>query len=405
MEITAIDTVRIAEFPSLLYVRIHTDDGLIGLGETFFNAEAVEAHVHAFIAPYLLGRDARQIERHATALRPYAGSASSGSEIRAASAIDIALWDLAGQAQGRPLYDVLGGASRDSIRTYNTCAGYRYVRGGNVQLSDNWGLPDGTSAEGPYEDLEAFLHRADDLARDLLSEGITAMKIWPFDPYAEATGGHDISAADLDRGLEPFRKIRAAVGSKMDIMVELHALWDVPAACRIVRALEEFDLYWIEDPVRVANADALAVVQSRTSIPVAAGETLAGLASFTDMLSRGGARIAILDIGWVGGIGVARKVAALAEAFERPVAPHDCTGPIVYTASTHLSIHAPNAIVQEHVRAFASGWYRELVTELPVIEGGRITPPSGPGLGTALRPEVLEREDTEIRTSRRPART
>jgi galactonate dehydratase len=275
MEITAIDTVRLTEFPGVLYVQVHTDDGLVGLGETFFNAEAVETHVHAYVAPYLLGRDARQIERHATALRPYTGNSSSGVETRAASAIDIALWDIAGQAQGRPLYELLGGASRDSIRTYNTCAGYRYIRGGNVQLIDNWGLPDGTPPEGPYEDLDAFLHRADELARDLLAEGITAMKIWPFDRYAEATGGHDISTSELERALEPFRKIRAAVGSEMDIMVELHALWDVPSACRIVRALEEFDPYWIEDPVRVTSADALAEVQARTSIPVAAGETLA----------------------------------------------------------------------------------------------------------------------------------
>jgi galactonate dehydratase len=405
MQITAIDTVRIAEFPSLLYVRVHTDDGLIGLGETFFNAEAVEAYVHASVAPYLLGRDARQIERHSTALRTYTGSSSSGAETRAASAIDIALWDICGQAHGQPLYGVLGGASRDSIRTYNTCAGYRYIRAGNEQLIGNWGLPDGSPSEGPYEDLDAFLYRADDLARDLLAEGITAMKIWPFDPYAEATGGHDISTADLERALEPFRKIRSAVGSAIDIMVELHALWDVPAACRIVRALEEFDPYWIEDPVRVASADALAEVQARTSVPVAAGETLAGLTGFRDMLARGGARVAILDVGWVGGLGAARKVAALAQAFERPVAPHDCTGPVVYTAATHLSIHAPNAIVQEHVRAFASGWYRELVTELPVIEAGQITAPSGPGLGTALRPEVLEREDVEIRTSRHAGRT
>jgi galactonate dehydratase len=185
----------------------------------------------------------------------------------------------------------------------------------------------------------------------------------------------------------------------MDIMVELHALWDVPAACRIVRALEPFDLFWIEDPVRVASPDALAEVQAQTSVPVAAGETLAGLAGFRDMLARGGARVAILDIGWVGGLGMARKVAALAEAYERPIAPHDCTGPVVYTAATHLSIHAPNAIVQEHVRAFTSGWYRELVTELPAVEQGRVRPPGGPGLGTALRPEVLEREDVHIRTS------
>jgi galactonate dehydratase len=401
MQVTRIDTVQLAEFPSLLWVQVHTDEGLVGLGETFFHATAAAEHVHAAIAPYLLGQDARAIERHARTLRPYVGSASSGAEMRALSAVDVALWDVCGQAQGLPLYQLLGGASRDSIRTYNTCAGYRYVRATSTQTIGNWGLPDGSTPEGPYEDLDAFLHRADELARDLLAEGITCMKIWPFDPYAEATGGHDISAADLDRALEPVRKIRAAVGSAIDVMVELHALWDVAAACRIVKALEPFDPYWIEDPVNVASASALAEVQRHTHVPIAAGETLTGLTPFRDMLAERGARVAIFDIGWVGGLGVARKVAALAEAFETPVAPHDCTGPVTYTAGTHVSMHVPNAIVQEHVRAFATGWYREIVTDLPVIEHGMIRPPAGAGLGTRLRPELFEREGTTVRTSER----
>src|SRR4029077_20137338 len=119
----------------------------------------------------------------------------------------------------------------------------------------------------------------------------TGMKIWPFDPYAEASLGHDIRAADLDRALEPFRKIRAAVGPGIDIMVELHALWDVAAACRIVRALDDFEHAWIEDPVRVSSPAALAEVQHATSSPLAVGETLTGLAAYRDLIARGGAPI------------------------------------------------------------------------------------------------------------------
>ena len=247
MKITRIDTLRLDEFPSLVYVLVHTDEGLVGLGETFFFADAVEAHVHAVVAGYLVGRDPGTVELHSRALRGYVGTAGSGAEMRAASAVDIALWDLCGQAAGQPLHRILGGACRDSIRTYNTCAGYRYIRDERGQAVMNWGLPE-SSPEGPYEDLDAFLHRADELARDLLAQGITGMKIWPFDPYAEASLGHDISTADLDRALEPVRKIRAAVGPAIDVMVELHGLWDVPAACRIARALEEFAPFWIEDP-------------------------------------------------------------------------------------------------------------------------------------------------------------
>ena len=213
------------------------------------------------------------------------------------------------------------------------------------------------------------------------------MKIWPFDPYAEASGGHQISGAELDLALEPIRKIRSAVGMQMDVMIELHGLWDVPAACRIAHALEPFEPYWIEDPVRVANAAALAEVQATTATPLAVGETLAGLPAFRDLIAEGGARVAIVDLAWVGGITQARKVAALAEAFERPVAPHDCTGPVVYTAGTHLSLHAPNAILQEHVRAFATGWYTELVTELPVDRGrhDHAADRPRPGHGVAAR--------------------
>ena len=135
---------------------------MTGLGETFFFADAVEAHVHDAVADYLLGEDPSQIERHATALRGYVGAASSGAETRAASAVDIALWDLRGKTLGQPLHDLLGGRSRDRIRTYNTCAGELYVRGRRAQSVANWGLNE-PSASGGHEDLDAFLHCPDEL--------------------------------------------------------------------------------------------------------------------------------------------------------------------------------------------------------------------------------------------------
>jgi hypothetical protein len=122
--------------------------------------------------------------------------------------------------------------------------------------------PKGAVAEGPYEDFEAFLTHADELASSLLEQGITGMKIWPFDDYAAASKGCYISGPDLDRALEPFRKIRKAVGNRMDIMVELHTLWNLPTAKRIMAALEEFDPFWFEDPIRMNNADALAELAS-----------------------------------------------------------------------------------------------------------------------------------------------
>src|SRR5689334_9349209 len=283
MRISRVDTVRTDEFPNLIHVLVHTDEGLTGLGETFFFADAVKAHVHDVVANYLVGEDPSRIERHAAALRGYVGSASSGAEVRAASAVDIALWDLLGKTLGQPLHDLLGGRSRDQIRTYNTCAGERYVRGRSAQAVANWGLYEpepGSNGDGHHEDLDAFLHSPAELARSLLDAGTTGMKIWPFDPYAEASLGHDISTAELDAALEPIRRIREAVGREMDLMVELHALWDVPSACRIVSALADYDLFWIEDPVRVTSADAHAAVQRATHVPIASGETLAGLADY-----------------------------------------------------------------------------------------------------------------------------
>lgn len=228
VKVTAVETVRLGEFPNLCWVRLHTDEGLTGLGETFMGAAAVEAYVHETAAPQLLGRDPRRIEAHHRALNAwYLGWRGAGAETRGNSALDIAMWDLFAKSVGLPLCDALGGRSRDSIRVYNTCAGYKYVRDASAQKVSNWHVGE---AAGPYEDLDGFLHRPAELAHSLLEQGITGMKIWPFDPAAERTGGLDISPAELDRALEPFRRIRGAVGRQMDIMVEFHSLWSLPMA-------------------------------------------------------------------------------------------------------------------------------------------------------------------------------
>ncbi len=396
MKLAKLETLRLEEFPNLVWLRLHTDEGLHGYGETSFAAESVEAYLHEFVAPRVLGRDPLQIERLVRGLTGYLGFRGSGVETRAVSAFDIALWDLYGKVCNQPLYQVLGGASRDSIRTYNTCAGYRYIRDARQQSSANWGLG---AAQGPYEDLEAFLHRADELAHSLLESGISAMKIWPFDRYAEASDGLHISAGDLDEALEPFRKIRAAVGRRVDIMVEFHSLWRLPAAQRIAQALAEFDTYWHEDPIRMDSLALLKQYAPYSRAPICASEILAGRWSFKDLLETGVAGIIMFDLAWCGGIGEARRNAALADARQLPVAAHDCTGPLVYAASVHFSIHAPNALVQESVRAFYTGWYRELVTHVPQPANGAFEKPRGPGLGTEPLPELWKRRDARVRVS------
>ncbi len=225
------------------------------------------------------------------------------------------------------------------------------------------------------------------------------MKIWPFDFAAERSGGHYISPDELDQALEPFRKIRNAVGDRMDIMVELHTLWNLPMAKRIFRALEELEPFWFEDPIKMTSADDLAELAASTHVPICASETLATRAAFRELFERNAVGVAMLDLSWVGGLSEARKIAAMAEAYHLPVAPHDCTGPVVYTASVHLSLNATNALIQEIVRAFYTGWYRELVTELPRIEHGYVYPMTGPGSARKLLPDDRERADATVRRS------
>ncbi len=394
MKVTAVETILVEEFPNLAWVQVYTDEGLIGLGETFFGAPAVTAQVHDFIAPYLIGQNPLQIERHHAKLLPYAGRGGSGVEMRAASAVDVALWDIFGQAINQPIFQALGGASRDDVRIYNTCAGYQYVRKAPAQVVDNYGLNQQNSP-GPYEDLEGFLNNAGDLAQSLLEMGITGMKIWPFDFAAEASRGQYISNAELKIALEPFEKIRASVGDKIEIMAELHSMWNVPMAQHISDALEPFELAWIEDPVHMDDLDKVGEVVAATTTPIAVGELLGGKAQFRDLLEQG-VGLAIMDIVWGGGLTEARKVAALTDTYGIPFTGHDCTGPIALTASVHMTMHAPNVFIQEVVRAFYYGWYQDLVTQLPPIKNGRITAPTGPGLGTALNPDVANRADSRI---------
>jgi galactonate dehydratase len=384
MKIRAIETIRIEERPNLVWIEVHTDEGITGLGETFYLSRTVEEYIHEYVAPRVIGRDPLQIDLLSADLVGYLGFRSSGVEVRGNSAFDIALWDIFGKAAGQPVAQLLGGFSRQSIRTYNTCAGTDYIKDAKGQTTGNYGL----DAKQAYDDLNGFLHRADELAEELLAEGITAMKIWPFDHAAEKTRGQDISAADLKAALEPFEKIRKTVGDRMDIMVEFHSMWQLLPAIKIARALAPFATYWHEDPIRMDSLSDLKRYEAASPAPICASETLGSRWAFRDLLETGAAGIVMLDISWCGGLSEARKIAAMAEAWRLPVAPHDCTGPVVLAASTHLSLNAPNALVQESVRAFYRTWYRDLVTALPEVKDGMITVPPGPGLGLELNPEL-----------------
>jgi galactonate dehydratase len=399
MKVSAIETIRLPDRPNLLLVQVLTDEGLVGLGETSRGPGPVETQIHDIVAPMLLGQGPLAIQKHNRALMAtYLGFASSSTEVRAASAIDIALWDIFGQSTGQPIHQLLGGASRDRIRVYNTCAGYNYnTRSvGRRQMAVGGSAP---PSEGPYDDQIAFTHRADELALSLLEEGFTGMKIWPFDPYAEDRGGSFLAAREIDLALEPYRKIREAVGNRIEIMAEFHSLWNLQQAKQIAAALEQYSPYWSEDPIKMCDVATLQEYARATSIPVCASETLGGLYPYRDALEAQAADIVMLDVGWCGGLTEARKIAALAEAWQRPVAPHDCNGPVVWVASIHLMAHIPNALVMEVVRAYYTTWYKDVLTDLPMVKNGFVHPLDGPGLGTRLLPDLTSQPEVQVRRS------
>jgi galactonate dehydratase len=401
MRITRVETLQTPTYPNLLWLQLHTDEGLIGLGETFFGADSAAGYIHQQAAPYLIGKDPREVARHVYALGQGMAFRAIGAEARGLSAVDVALWDLFGQSVNLPIYRCLGGPVRDSIRIYNTCAGYGYniykAHRPGGSFAESWGMGE---HEGPYEDLLKWQERgqAGQLARELLDMDITAMKIWPFDQFADATNGQHITPLQIEQAVKPFREIRDAVGMRMEIAVELHSRWNLPCAIRIAEALEEIKPLWYEDPIKMDNPEALAQFAHSTRVPTTASETMTNRAAFRQMLDHDAIGIVMLDTGWVGGISEGHAIGKMAETYHRPFAPHDCTGPVTYIAGTHLCQSLPNAMIQEGVRAYyKGGWYADVVTTLPGITNGFVSAPDGPGLGTRLQPEFLKRPDVVTR--------
>lgn len=389
IRITHIETIRPPIQPNILFVLLRSADGLVGLGEAFFGSRAIEAYIHETAAEVVLKMNDVSPETVAAALTPYLGYQGSGIEVRGNAAIDLALWDLLGQVCGVPLFTLLGGTNERPLKVYNTCAGSDYVRTGTRQSSENWGLRAGAPTAGEYEDLQAFLKHPGTLARDLLDEGIRGMKIWPFDKAGEASGGNSITRRELQAGIAIVEEIRTEVGMDMDLMIELHGLWNRPAATQIINALEPYLPYWVEDPIRPDAIDALHHLSSDVSVPIAVGETSVGRRGVLSILDQGSIDILTLDLQWTGGLTEARKVATLADAYSVPIAPHDCTGPATLAACVHLSHSQPNSLVQETVRAFLRTWYMELVTGLPEVNDGHVKASPVPGHGVKLTDEVL----------------
>jgi L-alanine-DL-glutamate epimerase-like enolase superfamily enzyme len=312
--------------------------------------------------------------------------------MRAWSALDIALWDLLGQYLGQPIYNLIGGRSRESIPIYNTCVN-----------------------TPKYPDQDDFLERPGQLAKALLAQGIRQMKVWPWDRFAPqiradtdpgpagwtAAGppGHYLSAENLQKGLWVIQEIRKSVADRMHIAIEGHSRWDLNCALRIARTLEPYGVIWMEDIIQPDSVDDLSRLVQETRVPQAVSERLFTRYAYRDVLERKAAHIVMLDPVWTGGITEAVKIATLADTYHLSVAPHDCTGPVNVWAALHLGGALSNAMILETVRGYCEGYYLDLLTKpLPIREGEMICE-TDHGLGMKMRPDVLSRSDMKRRVS------
>lgn len=391
MRITAVETlhfsrsrrVRANEIPCL-WVRLHTDAEVVGLGETYPMPEVEEAVIHEVLAPVILGTDPSGIERlWADMLKAVSLCGWAGAEMRAISAIDLALWDVAGKMAGLPIYKLLGGQCRSSLRIYNTC----------------------------YDRID-FMQDPVRLARELFDAGIRAMKIWPFDVIAKENAGRFgpadrvrrgaefITREQIDRGAAPLRKIKQEFGDSMSVAMEFHGCWNLQSAIQIAQVLEADTPLWLEEMLPQDNISAYRELAQATNLPLILSERLMTRYAFREVLESRAARIIMLDLSWCGGFTEGRKIAAIADTYYLPVSPHNCGGPVLHLASAHLAAHLTNFSILETVRGYYEDRYPNLVIQNLVPRNGELPLPEGPGMGVELSPALLSDDDLVSRITR-----
>jgi galactonate dehydratase len=340
--------------------RIETEDGIHGWGEgtTPPNVQPVLAQIRS-LTPLVMGQSAWDIERLWRKMYLVEENTLGGTLFAAIAAIDIALWDIVGKATGVPVYKLLGGKVHEKIRIY---ASYRW---GNIPRT-----------------AEAYFKRT----KEMMKEGATAGK---WDPFGEYPGpDRQLPSKTLNEVREMVRGVREA-GPDFDICVEAHGKFNMASAGRIVKMLEAFDPFFLEEPVPPENVDAMAALQRSTNIPIATGEGLQSHFNFRETLAKQSARILQPDVARTGGITAMKKIAAMADANYVTIAPHNPNGPVCTAASLHVAASIPNFLIMEegnrdiaqYNAIFAGGW-KERSDYWPV--------PEGPGLGVDLTPDFLK---------------
>jgi galactonate dehydratase len=343
MKITRVETIHVQ--PRWLLLRVHVDNGLVGLGEATLEGRSltVETMLHE-MTRWLIGQDPRRIEYVWQHL--YRGAFYRGGSVHcsALSGIDMALWDILGKSLGVPVHQLLGGRVRDRIRVY------AWTDAGTADDYVN-SLRDVRENRG----LTAFKYNATGMMRPLST------------------------AAGLQAAVDRLAGLRQAAGPSVDIAADFHGRLTFPDAKRLVKLLEPHQPMFIEEPILPGDADGLREIADSTSIPIAAGERLFTRWQFQELIEKRAVRIIQPDIAHAGGISEVRRIAAMAESRDILLAPHCPLSPVALAASLQIAATCPNFLIQEHVTLGQT-----LLKEHFAIESGYIKVPDRPGLGIEL---------------------
>jgi galactonate dehydratase len=388
MKITKIEVVRFKKDlkidgvrPPWMWVRLHTNTGIMGVGETYPYTEGQIGTLRDLVTTGgtrvtgLLGSDPRDIEN--TWYSMYDRTAFyviGGAEMRIISAVNIALWDIMGKALGVPVYRLLGGKARQKIRVYNTFT--------TTWTINQWQMD----------------KDAEKVVRFLLDRGIKAVKFYPFDAISRRNGGTYISPSDIEEGLAPIREIRDKFGNDVEIAIDVNAQWNLTAALRIAHALEPYKIMFLEDILYQGNMDSYSILSRETTVPITVSERLATRYQFREALDKKAVGIVMYDVTWCGGISEAKKISDLADTYYIPTAPHTCGGPLLWFSSIHTASAVRNLWIMESCYHFYNYQYPYFIKNVPVPVDGFVTAPEGPGLGVEFRTEPFERGDAIVET-------
>ena len=358
-----------------IFVKLITDNGIAGYGEVYsvpFHPHVVARMIEDVFARQIEGTDPFKIERLWRIVYSSGFTQRPDTSILGIlSGIEMACWDIVGKALGKPVYELLGGQVHERLRSYT----YIY--------------PEPDDKTDVYVDPDLAVQRALKYA----DMGFTAVKFDPVSPFT-AFDPRQLSLEALDRAERFVRMLREALGTRCDLLFGTHGQMTTSSAIRLAKRLEPYDPLWLEEPTPPENAEEMARVARQTSIPIATGERLGSKYEFARLLSEQAASILQMNLGRVGGILEAKKIAGMAEAHYAQIAPHLYCGPIVGAANVQISACTPNFLILESIQDWG-GFHAEILKTPMRWEEGYVIPPSTPGIGVELDEEVAARHPYE----------